>query len=269
MLIAETVSFWLAVVCYALSFVLYIVSILFKKKQLASTAALCVSLGFSVHTASLGIRWIINGYPPFVHFFESVSASCWFAVFGFLLLNAFKKGYELAGAGLMATVFLLLGWASTPSYSGEALSASLQSVWLFIHASFATAGCGAFLVAAALGGMWLRKRRIQKPEDTPSPASIDETIFRFVSIGFFFYSIMIISGAIWANQAWGRYWGWDPIETWSLVTWLVYVVYLHIRFTYPRARGVFTAWYVILAALFAVFSLWGVGYVYQTIHTYG
>ena len=268
MLIAETVTFWLAVLFYAASFVLHASGILFRKERAARTASLLASSGFAAHTASLGIRWMLNGYPPFVQFFESVSAACWFAVLGYLILRTVRQETERTGAVVMVVVFLLLGWASTPSHSGGTLSASLQSVWLFIHASFATAGCGAFLVAAALGAGWLWRGR-HGERGTRSVESIDTATSRFVGIGFLFYSIMILSGAIWANQAWGRYWGWDPIETWSLVTWLVYAAYLHIRFTFPRARGRFTAWYVVIAALFAVFSLWGVGYVYRTIHVYG
>jgi len=215
------------------------------------------------------LRWLETGYPPFVAFFESVSASCWFAILGFLILTAYRPSMRGGAAGVMPVVFLLMGWASTPSYAGQGLSASLKSTWLFIHASFATAGVGAFIVAAGISVAWLWRKRRDGGIEAADPLVIDETVFRFISVGFLFYTIMIISGAIWANQAWGRYWGWDPIETWSLITWLLYAIYLHMHFTYPRLRGSVLAWYAALAVLLAAFSLWGVSYVYQTIHTYG
>lgn len=269
MMFGETLTFWLAVVSYAGSFLASVVGMIFRKEKSISASWYLAAGGFSFHTIALTLRWFETGYPPFVAFFESVSASCWFAILGFLVLTSWRASLRGTAAGVMPVVFLLMGWASTPSYAGEALSASLQSTWLFIHASFATAGVGAFIVAAGISMVWLWRKGRNGGVETPDARVIDETVFRFISVGFLFYTIMIISGAIWANQAWGRYWGWDPIETWSLITWLLYALYLHMHFTYTRLRGSFLAWYAALAVVFAAFSLWGVGFVYQTIHTYG
>ena len=157
--------------------------------------------------------------------------------------------------------------------AGESLTSELATIWLFIHATFATAAVGFFLVAAGSSTMWLwkLKKNISSNIDNllPKPEIFDENTFRNISIGFLFYTVMVISGSIWANNSWGRYWGWDPIETWSLITWFVYAIYLHLHYAFPKARGKFSAWYSILAVFFAVFSLWGVGMLYDTIHRYG
>ena len=273
MQLAESISFWIAVVVYAASFGAFAVALIFRKPGMDRRAVTLSYVGYTVHTMSLALRWLQTGYPPFVLFFESVSAAAWFGVVGFLILQALKPGLRLSGLGVMGVVFLLLGWASTPSYAGEALSVSLQSIWLYIHATFATAGTGCFIVAAGISFLWLWKRRRNGPLtaqfNLPSPESIDESASRLITIGFLFYTAMLLSGSIWANQAWGRYWGWDPIETWSLITWLMYAVFLHLHFTFKKLRGAFTAWYAIIAMVFAAFSLWGVSYVYSTIHTYG
>ena len=233
-----------------------------------------MQVAFFFHTIALVVRWIYAGHPPFVSAFESMSAAAWFGVLGYLLLVERKPEFRSTGSGLAAVVFLLMGWSSTPTISGEALSPSLQSVWLFIHATFATAGTGAFLFAAGISMIWIRQlKKINEIEPEkmkyPSTEAFDEMAHRTIIIGFLFYTMMLISGAIWANQAWGRYWGWDPIESWSLFAWLLYAIFLHVHFTFKNLRGRFTAWYAIIAAAVAAFSLWGVGYVYATIHTYG
>lgn len=99
----------------------------------------------------------------------------------------------------------------------------------------------------------------------PPPDTIDELSVKFVGVGFIFLSIMIAAGSIWANEAWGRYWGWDPIETWSLITWLVYAGYLHSRYTLGW-RGRRSAWFAVAALPFILFTLFGVPSVYNSIH---
>lgn len=270
---AESISFWIAVAVYAASFAFFVIALNFRKPGFDRRAVTLCYIGYTFHTMSLVLRWLQTGYPPFVSFFESVSAAAWFGIIGFLILQAWRPGLRLSGLGILGVIFLLLGWASTPSYSGGALSVSLQSVWLYIHASFATAGTGCFIVAAGISFLWLWKRWRNGPLsgafDIPSPEAIDESATRLITVGFLFYTVMLLSGSIWANQAWGRYWAWDPIETWSLITWLVYAVFLHLHFTFKKFRGAFTAWYAIVAMVVAAFSLWGVSYVYSTIHTYG
>ncbi len=269
----ETVFYWAAVIIYALGFAFMTISRVFRKEKFLDRGFILSNIGFALHSAAITVRWIQTGAPPFVSFFESASAAAWFAVLAYIILGNKIESLKLSGIGVLGGVFLLMGWASTPSISGEALSPVLKSVWLFIHATFATSAIGCYLVAMGISIVWLRKLKEDKEngnsEELPDQRLIDEVAFRFIAIGFLFYTIMVISGAIWANQAWGRYWGWDAIETWSLLSWLVYALYIHLHFTFKKLRGRFTAWYSIIAVLIAAFSLWGVSYLYDTIHLYG
>ena len=274
MLLIETITYWTGVLGYALSFALYTIGISFSKRNLLNAAFSICKLAFILHTISIIIRWLYSGHPPFVTYFESISASAWFGILGFLFLEYKRNRFNLVGLITTGIVFMLLGWASTPQFAGEGLGAGLRSVWLFIHATFATASVGLFLVAAGLNGTWLWKNNKKLKKNIFVSEISEKTIItdlglKYILVGFLFYTIMLLSGAIWANNAWGRYWAWDPIETWSLITWVVYGLYLHIYFTVKKLRGRFTAWYSIIAVIFAAFSLWGVRFVYSTIHNYG
>jgi cytochrome c-type biogenesis protein CcsB len=271
MQIAETMAFWCTTIFYAFAFMLFVVAVVHQKTGVMSKGVAAVVAGYTMHTLALSLRWMQTGYPPFVEFFESVSASIWFGVLIYLVLQSYRPAARAGGVFVSGLSVLLLGWAGSPTHANGVLSASLQSTWLFVHASFATAGVGCLIVAAGVSMVWLlRNRPGQQAQFGPGGIGVlDEIVFRLVLTGFLFYTVMILSGAIWANQAWGRYWGWDPIETWSLLTWFVYAVYLHLHYLFRSLRGRFLVWYAILAVFLAAFSLWGVGYVAETIHTYG
>ena len=268
-----SIIYWLTVITYAVSFILFAIALIFQKRSLMERAIAAAWVGFTLHTGIVAARWIATGHPPFVSYFESMSASVWFGILGYLLIQQWKPFIRPIGAGLMIFVVLLMGWAGTHPFGGEVLPVSLQSFWLFIHASFATAAVGCFIIAASVAFLRLYKTSKNGALDATLQITVaeryDEFNFRLILLGFLFYGIMIVSGSIWAHAAWGRYWGWDPIELWSLITWLMYAVYLHIFFTWKKLRGRFLAVYAISAVFLAGFSLWGVGFVYNTIHTYG
>ncbi len=270
---AFSVLFWLTVVGYAFSFALFAVALVFRKPRVLDHAIGVAWGGFFLHSVVSVAQWAQTGYPAFVTYFQSMSASAWFGMLGFLVLQQRKPFLRPVGAGIMPFVVLLMGWAGTHPFSGQPLVVSLQSFWLFIHAGFATAATGCFVFAAGVAAMRLyekqRKGRSDPALDIAAGDRYDEFNFRLILLGFIFWGIMIVSGAIWADAAWGRYWGWDPIELWSLISWLVYVNYLHIYTVWKKLRGVFLAWYAIGGLLFVAFSLWGIHLLYNTIHLYG
>ena len=110
------------------------------------------------------------------------------------------------------------------------------------------------------GGVWTE--RLSK---LPDQDVVEDLFARFVLAGFLLWGIMIATGAIWANESWGRYWSWDPIETWSLIVWIIYAVFLHLRFTL-RWKGQKLAWFAIISMPIALFCLVGIPTVYNTIH---
>lgn len=270
---ALSVLFWGATAVYAVAFGQFAVALVFRRYRALEHAIAVAWGGFFLHTVVLAARWAQTGHPAFVSYFESMSASAWFGMLGYLVLQQWKPFLRPAGAGLIPFIVLLMGWAGTHPFAGDSLPVSLQSFWLFVHAGFATAAVGCFLLGAGVAGMRLYqhyRRGPLDPEFCVAPGDrYDEFNFRLILLGFIFWGIMIVSGAIWADAAWGRYWAWDPIELWSLVSWLVYAIYLHIYAVWKKLRGVFLAWYAVVGVFVVAFSLWGIRFLYETLHAYG
>jgi cytochrome c-type biogenesis protein CcsB len=167
----------------------------------------------------------------------------------------------------MPLAFLALGGAMMAPKSELAVTGSLASYWLVIHVAFAKLSYGSFITAFGLAVMYLvRKKRDESDEVTSEKlTTFDDLTFKFIAAGFIFLGIMIAAGAIWANEAWGRYWGWDPIETWSLISWLCYAFVIHLRVTMGVRDSKF-AWAAIAALPVLLFAMIGVVIVYQSIH---
>jgi ABC-type transport system involved in cytochrome c biogenesis permease subunit len=269
----ETILFWVATVTIAGTFFLAALARVFGRGTPQRLAAWCFAGALAPLVAFSAVRWIHTGHPPFVTIFESM-------VFSVLLLivvyQVFRWRSQVASVALApASLFalLLMGWSLTLPHEASPLSAALDNVWLFIHASFATAGAATFLVGAALSASFLmgpqRLARIGlNGMQNARAASVPKTVNTFLMLGFIFWGTMIASGAIWAEVAWGRYWGWDPIETWSLISWILYALLLHARLTFKLSPKLFCSLAIVTAVIVA-FSLWGIQYVYETIHTYG
>jgi cytochrome c-type biogenesis protein CcsB len=269
----EAIFFWLATATLALTFFLGILALVFKRAG-ALRSARYVSLMALTALTVLGIvRWSNSGHPPFVTVFESMTISVWFALLLFHLLRLKSQSIQIMLLPLSLFGFLLLGWASSTETAASPLSQALQSTWLFIHASFATAGAATFLMAASFSAVYLMGE--QRLSDLSSLASkipaygeLPRSILNLIIFGLVLWGVMIVSGSIWAHNAWGRYWAWDPIELWSLISWLLYGLILHARIAFKLRQRVF-CWLAIVAVLTIAFALWGVGYIYETIHTYG
>lgn len=269
----ESIVFWLAAVALALSFLLALLSLIFGKQKPFQIALFSSITAFGLLTIFGTLRWIASGHPPFVTLFESMTNSVWFLLLIFLVVIAMRRQMTLLLMPVSFFGFLFMGWASSMQTSISPLSASLENVWLFIHASFATSGAAAFVMAASLSILYLLgEARLLAMErvatKVPDHKALPGTILNFVIFGLILWGVMIVSGSIWANAAWGRYWAWDPIELWSLISWLMYGLVVHARIGFKISHRLFCQ-VTIAAALAIVFALWGVSYVYQTIHTYG
>jgi len=223
------------------------------------------------HAVSIGSRWLRIGHGPYLGFYEVSSLLAFMAVGGFLLVVGRYPGIRIAGVAVMPVAFLILGGSLLVNPEAQAVTGSLASFWLVIHVIFANLAFGAYAVSFALAVAYLMKdggegHRWQTLLDRfPEQDVLDGLTIRFVGAGFIFQGIMIASGSIWANEAWGRYWGWDPVETWSLIAWAIYAIYLHLVLTLGW-RGRRAAWVAILALPVSLFSLLGVPIVYESIH---
>lgn len=266
----EIVLMWTAVTLYAASTVLYVVGLFFRVSP-AVKAALWVGLaGLVPHTVAVGVRWVRVDHGPYLGFYEVVSSYALVSVALLGLIAWRRRDLRVLGVFVMPISFLLLGAAMFTPKAELEITGTLASWWLTIHVMFAKLSYGAFIASFALALVFLFRERAkgmlaEALSKLPSQAVLDDLCFRFVGVGFVFLGIMIAAGAVWANEAWGRYWAWDPIETWSLISWIVYALYLHSRLMlgwHGRRSAIFA-----LAALpVVVFALIGVPLVYSSIH---
>jgi cytochrome c-type biogenesis protein CcsB len=271
--VSEILLMWAAVTIYALGSILYIIGMVFKFDKLVWVAFWTSLAGLVPQTAAVIVRWVQVGHGPYLGFYEVVASYAWIAIVVLGILTWIRPSLKAAGVFIMPIALLMLGGAMLAPKSPLAITAKLASWWLNIHVTFAKLSYSSFIAAFALGLIYLirERRAAQGKDDTgilsrlPSQQVIDDIAFRFIGVGFIFLSVMIVAGAIWANEAWGRYWGWDPIETWSLISWIVYAAFLHTRLTLGW-RGTKSAWFAVLALPVMVFTLIGVPIAYKSIH---
>jgi len=267
----EIILMWATVTLYAIGAVLYVIGAVFGRDRLDKVALVASLVGVVPHVAAIAIRWVRVGHGPYLGFYEVVSSFALFAVLGLALLAWRMPGLKRLGTVIMPLAFLLIGGAMLAPTSDLEITGTLASWWLTLHVTFAKLAAGSFITAFALAVAYLVRDRGGEGrfarwfEKLPGQEVVDDLVFRFVGVGFVFLSIMIVAGAIWANEAWNRYWAWDPIETWSLIWWLTYAVYLHLRLTLGW-RGRKSAWYAVAALPVALFALVGVAIVYNSIH---
>lgn len=261
--------FWLAVVFYGLSAFSYIFGLISGKEKLFSAGMILGFIGLAGNIMAVALRWIKGGILPFIEISESITSGVLMAMVIFLIVQVSAKRIRAIGVLVMPVAFILLGWAGTlmKEISGQ-LPASLQSYWLWVHIVGASIGFGSVLVAAGAGLLYLLKEKYQSGfyDKLPELPDLDNLAYRFVTGGFIMLGLMLISGAFWSNQVHGKYWGWDPVEVWSLICWLVYGIYLHLRRTFGwRDRKL--AWYALLALVVMIVSYWGIPFISENFHT--
>ncbi|WP_026853347.1 cytochrome c biogenesis protein [Geothrix fermentans] len=245
--ILEATLHWSSVAVYALAAVLFAHALMWNHPERARWATWVAALGLAPHAAAILARWAAVGHGPYMAKSEVLSSNAWIAVLMLLVVLWRRPGW--AGLALVALpgAILMMGLGLFADPQAKDLPPTLRSIWLIFHIFFTKLAVGAFLLAFAAAVILLRKLRGAASrflERFPAAEVLDASMIRFVGFGFVFWSTTIIAGAIWAHQSWGRYWGWDPIETWSLVTWLCFGSLLHLRLFYrlgPRT----TAWLVI------------------------
>ena len=208
-------------------------------------AALTLSaVGILAHLVAVVTRGFAVHRAPWGNMYEFVTALTCVAAIFFCYVLVRYRAWAL-GVFVMGSVVLALGLAETVIYTAAGpLVPALQSYWLSIHVTAMTLATGIFFVAAVLGIMYLVTERYRsrvaagkaQPGNgllarLPASAQLDKLTYRTVVFGFPVWTFGVIAGAIWADQAWGRYWGWDPVETWAFITWVLYATYLHARAT--------------------------------------
>jgi cytochrome c-type biogenesis protein CcsB len=208
------------------------------------TALALSAVGVVAHTVAVVTRGLAVHRAPWGNMYEFVTALTCVAAIFFLFVMIKYRAWAL-GVFVMGAVVVALGLAETLIYTAAGqLVPALQSYWLDIHVTAMTLATGIFFVAAVLGVVYLAADRSARRvaagraesgngilRRLPSIEQIDRLTYRTVMFGFPVWTFGVIAGAIWADQAWGRYWGWDPVETWAFITWVLYAAFLHARAT--------------------------------------
>lgn len=167
--------------------------------------------------------------------------------------------------------FVLWYSVSREAHAIQPLIPALQSWWMKIHVPANFIGYGAFCIAAMLGIaelLALRKEDAGKKSWLPQSQVIEEVMYKAIAVGFLFFTIATILGALWAADAWGRYWSWDPKETWAFIVWLNYAVWLHLRLV-AGWRGKVLAWWAVIGLVITAFAFIGVNMFLSGLHSYG
>ena len=265
---------------YLFTMVLYFYYLFFRSKTLGIIIRAATIIALLIHTTGLGLRWYESyqlgyGHIPLSNMYEALVSMSWCIVL-VLILMEHKFKTETMGAFVLPLVSLMMAYASlAPNVRDEIepLIPALQSNWLTYHVMTCFLGYAAFAVSFGASIAYLMKNKEAPPtteEDSgslPALELLDELIYKANAVGFLLLGIGIITGAVWANYAWGSYWSWDPKETWSLITWLIYAAFLHARLT-RGWRGRKTAVLSIIGFCGVLFTFFGVNYVLSGLHSY-
>ena len=239
-------------------------------------------IGAVVHASSIAVRGAAVDRVPWGNMYEFASVVGLIAVLAFLASLARAPQIRYLGLFVMLPVILVMFLAGTVLYAkASPLVPALQSYWLAIHVSAAASAEGILMTSAVITVLFLMRQRYDKRVTAhlpvrfpislggrlPEPATLDKVAYRTVAFAFPIYTFGVIAGAIWAEAAWGRYWGWDPKETWAFIAWVIYAAYLHARAT-AGWKGRSAAWINLLGFSAMTFNFFVVNIVVSGLHSY-
>ena len=267
---------------YMLSTLAFIGFLASRNKFIGTAGSALAWIGFAVQTVATGLRWkesydIGLGHAPLSNLYESVVFFAWSIVLIFGIIDI-KYKYKIIGAFVMPFALLGMAWAQLYLPTDiNPLMPALQSNWLLYHVITCFLGYAAFAVACGVSIMYLIKAQSEEKKDEaagglmsqfPPTRVLDDLNYKAIMVGFPLLTLGIITGAAWANYAWGTYWSWDPKETWSLIVWFIYAAFLHARFTKGWV-GKRAAWLSIIGFAATIFCYLGVNLLLSGLHSYG
>jgi len=263
------------------AFVFYLFRMILRREFWGKLAGWIALIGLIAQSVALMIRWKASydlgiGHAPLSNFYESLIFFAWTVVFLYLLMERRLKNRSI-GVFVMPVAFLIMAYASiAPGINNriEPLIPALQSNWLTSHVLTCFMGYAAFTVTFALGIMFFVRKAADHDSSgvrafiylLPSEYQIDDLIYSCAALGFIFLTLGIVTGSVWAHYAWGSYWSWDPKETWSFITWIIYAVMLHVHLM-RGWRGVRMAIMAIIGFACVLFTYLGVNLL-PSLHSY-
>jgi cytochrome c-type biogenesis protein CcsB len=267
---------------YLVSTICFFVHLASRSVQAGAAGSYTAYAGLLVQTAAIIFRWqesygLGMGHAPLSNLYESVVFFAWTIIVIFVFVDL-KYRYRIIGAFVVPFALLGMAWAQLElSNRIEPLVPALQSNWLLYHVVTCFLGYAAFAVACGVSIMYLIATRAGHGDADhskgmlarfPPTRLLDDLNYRAIMIGFPLLTLGIITGAAWANYAWGTYWSWDPKETWSLIVWFVYAAFLHARMTRGWV-GRRAAWLSITGFASTIFCYLGVNLLLSGLHSYG
>jgi ABC-type transport system involved in cytochrome c biogenesis permease subunit len=262
----------IATLLYVLVFFLHALFFATRKQKLISVIWLSLYVTLAIQMVGIILRWIESyglgiGHAPLSNFYESLVFYSWCISFVLVVMKKRIYSYPLITMLVSLVSLAFIGYASiSPSVERniQPLIPALQSNWLHIHvvtcfiayASFAVSFIASLLYFVEWKGM------------LPPKETMEEINYRSIIVGFLMLSAGILTGAVWAHYAWGTYWSWDPKETWSLITWIVYAVFLHARLV-KGWKGKKLALLSVTGFVCVIFTYFGVNFLLSGLHSYG
>jgi cytochrome c-type biogenesis protein CcsB len=268
---------------YGLAGLLYLFAWIFQKRKVADAATWVALTAWIGNTAYILLRWVESyrlgqeyGHAPLTNMYESIVFFVWTVSTIYLAVERLYKNKTIGGF-VIPLAFLGLAYASLLEDSKkviEPLIPVLKSNWLIAHVFTCFVGYAAFAIAFGVSVMYLVRNFSGSEYESgllarlPEQAVLDELTHQLIMFGFLFLTVGIITGSVWANSAWGRYWGWDAKETWSLITWFIYAAMLHMRMM-AGWRGNRIALFSIVGFAAVLFTYFGVNLLLSGMHSYG
>lgn len=263
----ESLSLWLALVGYSIACAMAMVGVAFRKRPERTMLAV-LAASVLLHTTSIGARWVRLDHLPVGNGYEMLSANVWGLMVAVLLGFWLMPRVRAFAALVLPIVIMLVAWMLLIPKHESTLPPSYDTVWLFIHIGFIKLFLGAAFIALGMGGIVLMRRAAfgrDRFAGMPDDKRLDDLAYRFMALALMFDTLGIVAGAIWALDAWGRYWSWDPLEVWSLLTWLSIGLTLHLRASF-RTRPQTNAVLILATFVIAFFTFFGIPFVSTALH---
>ena len=259
------ILFFASLTLYFIAVVLEFGGAVFKNTSVKKVAWWFFLVGAACNTIYLVARGIAAGRLPLANQFEFATSFAW-GIAVMLIVLRVKFQAEWVCVAAMPMTFLILSYAALQPKEITELMPALRSMWFGLHIGSAVFSYAAFVLAGCGG---LRYILLEKQESqTNRLAQMDYLCYRLVAFGFLLLTVVILSGAIWAEQAWSAFWTWDPKETWALITWILYAIYLHLRIR-KKNSGLTMAWFAVVAVPVVLFTFIGVNILLPGLHSYG
>jgi cytochrome c-type biogenesis protein CcsB len=278
LLASQSAVMWMNVL-FVLAMLTYWLAMFQKSEFTAKVASALTWTATLFGFVGLMVRWYESyliapdiGHIPISNLYEVFILFCLITALLYLHYEQLFNTRQLGGFVLVvinAAVGFIL-WYTFDRHANEIqpLVPALQSYWMKIHVPANFIGYGAFSLAAMVAGAYLLAKRGILASRLPAPHVLDDLMYKAIAVGFAFFTIATILGAMWAAEAWGGYWSWDPKETWALIVWLNYAAWLHLRLM-KGLRGSMLAWWALVGLLVTTFAFLGVNMFLSGLHSYG